>query len=299
MIKMALRLGIGTWQNFSPDANLVDLSDMIDLAYANDIFYFDTADSYFDGAAEIILGQILKRFPRNTYKISTKCFYPTSQNPTGGLSSSRVRSSLRQSLHNLKLDYVDTYFAHRYDVNVSVEEIAITFNELIAEGTILSWGISKWPSEKIIDLFTYCKKNKLVEPVGQQFQYNLFNQDAETMSFPFYKSLGLPTIVYSPLAQGVLTGKYTHRVESDSRASSSIANQTMWDFSKDKIEKIYRWEKAIKKIGLNTSQVALAYCLRRTEVSTVLVGTRNVHQLSDLLEVAHLTWSDSLIQEFV
>ena len=155
---MALRFGIGTWQNFSPDANLIDLSDMTDLGYSNDILYFDTADSYFDGAAEITLGQILKRFPRDTYKVSPKCFYTTIQNPTEGLSSSRVKMSLRRSLSNLSLDYVDTYFARRYNANVSVEEIAITFNELIAEGHILPWGISKWPIEKVTDLFICCKK---------------------------------------------------------------------------------------------------------------------------------------------
>jgi len=292
------RIGIGTWQNFCLE-NFSDLVELIDFAYDQDIRYFDTADNYFDGESEKILGLLLQKYPRDSYRISTKCFHPNRHNQIGGLSALHVNQSINQSLRNINTDYIDVLFAHRFDENESIERIAITFNELIQQEKILNWGICKWPISKAILLMDFCKINKLKPPVGQQFQYNLFNKVAEKLSFPLFHSHNLPTIAYSTLAQGILSGKYSNKIPINTRASNSTFKKTMWDFSPTKIEKVRIWQAKISKKNLVPSHVALEFCLRRPEISLILLGSRNKKQLSEIINIKKIPWSDNLIQEFI
>lgn len=292
------RLGIGTWQNFCLE-NFSDLVELIDYGYDQKIRYFDTADNYFDGESEKILGLLLKKFPRDSYMVSTKCFHPNARSQIGGLSALHVNHSVNHSLKNINTDYIDVLFAHRFDENESIESTAITFNKLIEEEKILNWGICKWPIDKATLLMDFCKRNRLKLPVGQQFQYNLLNRDAEKLSFPLFHSHNLPTIAYSTLAQGILSGKYSDNIPIDSRASKPVLKKTMWDFSPNNIEKIQSWERKIVEKNLIPSRVALEFCLRRPEISLVLLGPRNKKQLEEIMNPKKFVWSDHLVEGLV
>jgi aryl-alcohol dehydrogenase-like predicted oxidoreductase len=292
------RLGIGTWQNFYFE-NLSELDGLINYAHEQNIRYFDTSDNYFDGDSEKILGLLLQKFPRDSYKVSTKCFHPNSHSQIGGLSALHVRRSLNQSLKNINTDYIDILFAHRFDENQSIEQIATTFNQLIEEKKILNWGICKWPLDKAAALMDFCDRSRLKPPVGQQFQFNLLNKDAERLSFPLFHSHNLPTIAYSTLAQGVLSGKYSNAIPINSRASKPFSKETMWDLSPDKIEKVKIWAKKISEKNLIPAHVALEFCLRRQEISTILLGPRNKKQLAEIINSKKFSWHDFLVEDFI
>jgi aryl-alcohol dehydrogenase-like predicted oxidoreductase len=284
--------GVGTWQNFRADTDTRILEKLIETAVDAGIRYFDTADSYDNGTAEIILGKILSNIPRNKFSVGTKCFHPTSEHPIGGLRRSRVRDALERSLDRLGLHRLDVYFAHRYDPDVRIEAVAETFHELIIENKISSWGLCRWPLGAAMNLLNYSSQQGLTSPIVQQFHYNLFNRTAEEESFPLFYNNGLHTMVYSPLAQGVLTGKYGNGVEAGSRADRIEGRQTLWDLDQSKIARVENWRRIWASRGYSPVQMALAFCLRRREVSSVLLGARTSEQLEECVRSLTISWEE-------
>lgn len=145
----------------------------------------------------------------------------------------------------------------------------------------------------------FCDRNRLKPPVGQQFQFNLLNKDAERLSFPLFYSHNLPTIAYSTLVQGVLSGKYSNAIPINSRASKPLSKETMWDLSPDKIEKVKIWAKKISEKNLIPARVALEFCLRRPEISIILLGPRNKKQLAEIINSKKFAWHDFLVEDFI
>lgn len=271
---------------------------MLGAAIESGVNWIDTADSYEDGYAEKLLGEILVDFKRNQFVICSKCFFPTSTAKQGGLSDAHINEAFDGSQARLKVAYLDVYFAHRYDPDVAVESVAESFNRLISESKIRSWGICKWPIEKAVELLNYCANQKLAPPIAQQFQYNLFNREAEFLSFPLFESNQLPTISYSPLAQGVLTGKYFKNGHNNTRADDPHTRKTMWDMDTSKIQKVEQWKQDIQALGVTPTTAALAFCLNQKAISRVLIGAKNKQQLTENLKASKITWDNRILEVF-
>jgi aryl-alcohol dehydrogenase-like predicted oxidoreductase len=291
-------LVLGSWQNLHASADQSALASVWAKAIDQGIRHFDTADSYEDGIAEILLADLLQGLPRASYQLSSKCFFATSAAPLGGLSVAHVKPALEGTLKRLQTDYLDVYFAHRDDQSLSVEQIAETFNECIAEGSIRHWGICRWAPERVAALMDFCQQTGLQPPVAQQFHYHLFNRDAEQESFPLYSRFGLPTWVYSPLAQGVLTGKYHDGIPNLARAGMEHAKASMWEFHPEKIARVRAWAEWLQHRGLTPVQAAMAFCLSRPEVSHVLIGATQVQQLEEILSAANVDWQQEIVEVF-
>ena len=277
------RFGIGTWQTFNSKYNEDVLGDLLRLAISRGIIFFDTASSYEDGFAEEVLGRLLSEFPRDSFLLCTKCFFPTRTSRRGGLGAGHVRDSLEGSLERLKVDSVDYYLAHRHDPDETLERVAQTFCTLVEEGKTAHWGICRWPIEEAINLINYCVRNGLQPPILQQYHYNLFTREAEERSFPLFHSHGLPTVSYSPLAQGVLTGKYGGEIIDSERSSTVQSRASMWDLRPDKVLKAQRWHHELESKGLTLTGAAIDFCLRRIEIDRVLPGVRSADQLEETL----------------
>ena len=277
------RFGIGTWQTFNSKSDENVLSDLLRSATSKGIRFFDTADSYEDGYAEEVLGRLLSEYPRDSFQLCTKCFFPTRTSRRGGLGDRHVRDSLEGSLERLRVDSVDFYLAHRHDPDETVERVAHTFSALVEEGKTAHWGICRWPIAEAIKLINYCVMNGLKPPILQQYHYNLFTREAEERSFPLFYSHGLPTTSYSPLAQGVLTGKYGDETIDSERSSTVRSRASMWDLSPDKILKAQRWYNELESKGLTLTGAAIDFCLRRIEIDRVLLGVRSADQLEETL----------------
>ena len=196
------------------------------------------------------------------------------------------------------MDFFDIYFAHRYDPLVPTQEVAHIFNCLINENKIKKWGICRWPLEKAIEIINFCHKNDLHPPSSQQFHYNLFNREAETESFPLFYSHNLLTVSYSPLAQGVLTGKYFLGTGKSTRAALISARKTMWDMQDEKILNVEAWRAVLEKFDLAPSAAAISFCLNRKEISRVLLGARNKTQLIENIKASNLPWQKIYEESF-
>ena len=275
------RLGLGTWQTFNSESDQNVLADLLGFAISKGIRFIDTADSYQDGLAEEVLGRLLSEYPRDSFLLCTKCFFPTRTSRRGGLGFQHVRDSIEGSLERLKVDRVDFYLAHRHDPDEPVERVAQTFGALVEEGKIEHWGICRWPAEEVIKLLDYCAKNGLRPPSHQQYHYNLFTREAEENCFPLFHSHGLPTVSYSPLAQGVLTGKYRGGAIDSERSSRPQSRASMWDLQPEKISKAQRWRRELESKKLTLAGAAIEFCLRRVEISRVLLGARSADQLEE------------------
>lgn len=289
---------LGTWQNLHAQADHLTMASVWAKAIDSGVRHFDTADSYADGVAEALLADLLHGLPRASYHLSSKCFFATTSAPLGGLAAAHVRPALDASLKRLKTDYLDIYFAHRDDATQSVELIAETFNQCIAERTIRQWGICRWAPERVEALFAFCQASGLQAPVAQQFHYHLFNREAEHNAFPFHARFGLPTWVYSPLAQGVLTGKYREGIPANARAGMGQAKASMWDLQPEKITQVAAWAEWLQQKGWTPAQAAIAFCLQRPEVSHVLIGASQTQQLQEILSAANVDWQQEIVEVF-
>lgn len=293
------RLGLGTWHTFNAGADEGVLSDLLSSVLSHGVRFIDTADSYADGAAESILGRILVGIPRDTFVLSSKCYFPTSDNPGGGLSPRHIREAVARSLDRLRVESLDIYYAHRFDPHQAIERVADTFNELIDQGVTAHWGICRWPLDQAANVIEYCRRSRLIPPTAQQYHYNLFSREAEANSFPLFHSHGLQTTTYSPLAQGVLTGKFGGGKNGDSdRASNSASRAEMWDLQTAKIAKVERWRLALAATGRSPTAAALGFCLRRPEIGTILVGARSKEQFEANLRSAAESFAPDVIEMF-
>ncbi len=200
-------LAFGTYLTIGDSLDKKESLNIIQSAYDLGINFFDTADSYAEGRAEEFLGLALKNQARDSFVISTKCFMPRNSSINArGLSRKNLRHSVEASLKNMKLDYIDVLLCHRFDSETPLEETLRTLDDLISEGKILYWGVSRWTSEQIQEAFKLSIQAGFVKPLCTQHYYNLINREVENL-FPVLNDCGMSLLAYSPLAGGVLTGK--------------------------------------------------------------------------------------------
>lgn len=280
-------ISLGSWLTYGHAVDEKATAEQVHYAFEKGINFFDTANVYAHGEAEVTIGKALKSFRRDECVIATKVFFPVGNGPNDrGLSRKHIFEQCHRSLQRLGTDYIDLYQCHRADPDVPMYELVRAMDDLIRNGKILYWGVSEWNADQIQDAVETALACNAMPPASNQPQYNMLSRRIESTVVPTSTRLGLGQVCFSPLAQGVLTGKYKpgEAVPSDSRAADErqnaflVGRQTM---TKDALETVHRLVGVATELGITMSQLALAWCLRLPNVSSVITGATRTQQIDE------------------
>jgi len=291
-------VSLGSWLTFGHATDEQTAAQCIYRAYELGINLFDTANVYAAGRAEEVMGKALKAFRRDSYVLATKVYFPMGNGPNDrGLSRKHAFEQCHASLKRLGTDYIDLYQCHRYDRETPLEETVRAMGDLIRQGKILYWGVSEWSASQILDAIHLCQQMNIDPPVSNQPHYNMLGREIEKEVLPMCERVGIGNIVFSPLAQGVLTGKYqpSSPPPPDTRAADESSNMFMrWLMSDEVLTKVQKLRPIAERNGLTMAQLALAWCLRQPMVSSVIIGARKVSQIEDNVKASgvHLSPED-------
>jgi voltage-dependent potassium channel beta subunit len=282
-------LSFGSWLTFGKQIGDTTADELMSVAYDNGVNFFDNAEIYSRGKSEIVMGEILKKknWSRDSYAVSSKVFFGVTgadSKPTQrGLHRKHVVEACHQAMERLKVDYLDLYFCHRPDKNVPIEETVWTMHNLIQQGKILYWGTSEWSAQEIMEAHMFAKQNHLIGPVMEQPQYNMLERHKIEVEFAqIYKTVGLGTTIWSPLASGVLTGKYNDRFPTDTRlAIEGLEWLKDRALAESNLAKVRKLSVFAKEINLTLPVLAIAWCLKNENVSTVILGASKTSQLTE------------------
>ncbi|NSW53047.1 MAG: aldo/keto reductase [Anaerolineae bacterium] len=279
-------ISLGAWVTFGGQIKDNTAQNLVRTAFEHGVNFFDCADAYENGAAERVLADAIKDIPRSELVISSKVFFPTMQGPNGrGLSRKHITDSIARTLKNLELDYIDIYYCHRFDPDTPIEETLRTMNDLIHRGQILYWGTSEWTPAQITEAHGLARQYGLIPPVVDQPQYSLIHRKrVEEQLMPVTKHLGIGLTTFSPLASGVLTGKYNNGIPEDSRAALSGFEWMKGRLSDDALEPVRAFTAYADELGIAPGQLAVAWILRRDEISSVITGATKLSQLESNLK---------------
>ncbi|HHI79792.1 MAG TPA: aldo/keto reductase [Planctomycetes bacterium] len=276
-------IALGSWLTFGSSVDQESTTATVRKAWDLGINFFDTADVYARGDGERALGNALQGFDRKDYVLASKCFFPMSDNPNDrGLSRKHIMESIDQSLRRLQTDYLDLYQCHRFDPETPVLETARAMDDLCKQGKILYWGVSCWTGRQIQELSQLCREHNLTPPISNQPPYSMFNPGIEEEVIPASEKNGLGQVVFSPLAQGVLTGKYQVDQEppEGSRAKDPERNQFMLKYmGREHLQAAYELAEIARDLEIPPASLALAWCLRKKNVASVIVGATRPEQL--------------------
>ncbi len=281
-------LSFGTWVTWSDQMGEEIAFECMQAAFDAGVNFFDTSESYGDGKSEIVLGNAIRRggWKRSDLVISTKLFWGGPGANSRGLSRKRLVEGLNASLERLQLDYVDLLFCHRPDFHTPLEETVRAMNHLIDQGRIFYWGTSEWSAQQIVEAHAIAGRLNMVPPLMDQPEYHMFNRERVEQEYHhLYARIGLGTTIYSPLASGLLTGKYNDGVPEGSRATVQsmrwLFNDTFFsDEAKANIEKVKQLTPIAEGLGCSMAQLALAWCLNNPNVSSVITGASRVEQVT-------------------
>ncbi|MBK6940080.1 MAG: aldo/keto reductase family protein [Planctomycetes bacterium] len=284
-------LSLGSWLTFGSSVDDAGTERCVRAAVEAGINFFDTADIYAYGAAERSLGQALRPYRRQDYVLATKTFWPMSENVNDrGLSRKHLMEACEASLQRLHTDYVDLYQCHRFDPDTPTEEVVRAMEDLIRQGKVLYWGVSVWTAAQIAEACAIADRVLGYRPITNQPQYNLLDRSIEPEIMPAAAQRGMGQIVFCPLAQGLLTGKYADgSVPSESRA----ADEQRGGFLRPKLtERNLAASRTLvaeaNQLGITPAQLALAWILRRGEVTSAIVGATRPEQITENAKAADL-----------
>lgn len=292
-------LSLGGWTTFGELVTDTEVTKQIIIrAYEAGINFFDIADIYALGDSERMMGAVLKQFPRHTLVISSKLYWPMSDDVNDrGLSRKHIMESIDKSLQRIGTDYLDIYFCHRYDENTPLEETARAMDDLIHQGKILYWGTSEWTAEQIEAAINLCEKYNLYKPTVEQPQYNMVVRDKmETSIIPMAEKQGVGLVIWSPLASGVLTGKYDDGIPADSRLGQLewLKNSVMGR-SGNRIPKLKELQTVADGLGVTRAELAIAWTLRNPAITSAILGASKVSQLETNLKAADLRLGEDVL----
>ncbi|MDJ0869586.1 MAG: aldo/keto reductase family protein [Myxococcota bacterium] len=277
-------ISLGSWLTFGSAVEMAEAAKIVARALELGINFFDTADVYATGAAEEALRQALREVPRHHVVIATKAFFPMSEDPNDrGLSRKHLFESVDASLRRLGTDYIDLHQCHRPDPEVPMEETVRAYEDLIRAGKVLYWGTSEWRGAHIVDAVRQAERWGGYRPISNQPQYSMLRRGIEREVLPVCEREGLGQVVWSPLAQGVLTGKYRPGERpAGTRAADPFTSRFMDAFLEpDVLERVEALRPLAADCSLTMAQLALAWCLRRSGVSSVIVGATSIAQIED------------------
>ena len=285
------RLSFGSWVTFSYQLDTSAAVECMKVAYDAGVNFFDNAEVYAGGESERIMGQALREtgWGRDTYCVSSKVYWGGQLPTQRGLCRKHVRDACDGALRRLQVDYLDLFFCHRPDLETPVEETVRAMHDLIRQGKVLYWGTSEWSAQQIQEAYGLAREHGLTPPTMEQPQYNMLHRDrVEREYHRLYAEIGLGTTIWSPLASGILTGKYAEGIPEGSRMALPD-----YQWLREKIEsaegkadlrKAAELAGIADGLGISLAQMAIAWCLANPHVSTVILGASNARQLQENLE---------------
>ncbi len=290
-------ISLGAWITFGNQLDEESAAELIHAAYDQGVNFFDNADIYAGGQAEVLMGRAIRELPREALVLSTKVFWPTMPGPNGrGLSRKHIQESVNASLKRMGTDYVDLYFCHRFDPDTPVEEVVWTMNDLIHQGKVLYWGTSEWEATQVMQAIGTARQLNLIGPSIEQPQYNLFHRRRVELELALVcREFGLGLTTYSPLFNGLLSGKYNEGVPEGSRAALPDMGWLRDLITPERIAITRQLTRLAAQLGLTTSQLAIAWILRRKEVSSVITGATSLEQLDE--NIAAGEYADKLTDD--
>ncbi len=286
-------LSLGSWLTFGNQISDDVAEDLMKLAYDQGVNFFDNAEGYAGGQSEIVMGNILKKmgWRRSSFVVSSKVYFGADggrkdlkPNETG-LSRKHIIEACHAAMQRLQVDYLDLYFCHRPDKNTPIEETVWAMNILIQQGKILYWGTSEWSAQEIMEAHMVARQYNLIGPLMEQPQYNMFHRERFEVEYNrVYKSVGLGTTIWSPLASGVLTPKYLNQAVEDSRLSKKgLEWLKKAQLTEERLEKVFQLNQLAEELDTTLPKLAVAWCLKNPNVSTVILGATKVAQLEETL----------------
>ncbi|MDI3298615.1 MAG: aldo/keto reductase family protein [Bacillota bacterium] len=285
-------IGLGSWLTYGGSVGREEAIACVRRAYELGVNFFDTADVYQGGEAERVLGEALRGLPRSSYVLATKAFWPVGEGPNDrGLSRKHLMESLEGSLRRLGVDYVDLFYCHRFDPETPLEETLRALEDMQRQGKVLYAGVSEWSAPEMAEALHIQDRHGWARLVADQPHYNLLAPEIEEEILPFCAREGIGVVAYSPLAQGVLTGRYRRGAEppAGSRGSRAGAGGSMARYLEPRaLERVERLAGLAAEAGLSLARFALAWVLRRPEVSSALVGASRPEHVEENAAAAGL-----------
>jgi len=281
------RLSLGSWLTFGKLIDDKVSEKLMHYAYDNGVNFFDNAEIYARGKSEKVMGKILHNsgWSRDSFIVSSKVFFGTGgQWPTQkGLNRKHVFEACHQALKRLKVDYLDLYFCHRPDKSTPIEETVWAMHQLIMQGKILYWGTSEWSAQEIMEAHFFAKQNHLIGPIVEQPEYNMFARKKVEVEFAqLYKTVGLGTTIWSPLASGILTDKYLNKFPKGTRLGvEGLEWLKEKNVTEEKLSKVTSLNELANELDMSLPVMSLAWCLKNENVSTVILGASKMSQLKE------------------
>jgi len=285
-------LSFGSWITFGTQIGQKQATELMTMAYDHGVNFFDNAEVYASGESEVLMGKVLKDrgWSRDSFAVSSKAYFgikglKDSKPMQKGNTRKHLTEACHQALERLQVDYLDLFFCHRPDKKTPIEETVWTMHNLIQQGKILYWGTSEWSAQEIMEAHMVARQNHLIGPTMEQPQYNMLVREKVEVEFSqIYKTVGLGTTTWSPLASGVLTGKYNDTTPEDARLNLSelkwLADKNLQQEYFDKVSKL---TELAQELGMSMPVMAIAWTLKNPNVSTAILGASKTHQLEENL----------------
>lgn len=281
-------ISLGSWLTYGATVDTNIARNTMLKAYDMGVNFFDTANVYARGEAEKVVGNILKEIPRSSYVLASKVFWPMGEGPNDrGLSRKHVMEQCDASLQRLGLDYLDIYYCHRFDPETPVEETLRALDDLVTQGKVRYVGVSEWSAAQIVEGVHVAKAFNFDPIVVNQPLYNMLSPKIEEDILPYSSKYGIGTVAFSPLAQGVLTGKYlgVSDIPAGSRAADETGSRFIERFlTQDVLDRVKQLKALAEEQGMSLAQFSLAWVLRRQEVSSALIGATKPEQVEENLK---------------
>lgn len=294
-------IGLGSWLTYGESVNQNMAEACIHKAYELGVNFFDTANVYNQGEAEKVVGKALKEYPRDSYVLASKVYFPMGNGPNdGGLSRKHIIEQCEASLQRLGVDYLDLYQCHRFDEETPTEETLMALDDLVRQGKILYYGTSEWSAAQLTDAVHITKARNLHPIISNQPIYNMISRYIEKEVLPVSQDNGIGQVVFSPLAQGILTGKYKpgQKAPSDSRAANADINFAIKNYLNDDVlQQVAKLDEIAQDLGVKLSQLAVAWILRQPGVSSAIVGASRTAQVAENVKAADVALTDDVLGE--
>ena len=299
-------LSYGSWVTFSFQMDTTLATEMLKIAYDSGVNFFDNAEAYASGESEVIMGEALKTLglSRDTYCVSSKAFWGGQLPTQRGLSAKHLTDACNAALQRLQIDYLDLFFCHRPDPETPIEETVRAMHALVIQGKIIYWGTSEWDAAQIEEAYQIAEKHYLTPPTMEQPEYNMFNRSKlEKEYLELFQKRGLGTTIWSPLASGLLTGKYKNGIPKDTRMNLSgyefLRERLESESGRTMVDKANQLELLANSTGIPLVNMALGWCLQNKHVSTVILGASKPEQLKQNLKTLDYVdqFDDSLMQK--
>ena len=291
-------LSFGAWMTFGRQVGRGQARELIAQAWDSGINFFDNAEAYANGEAERVMGDVIAdlRLPRDGYCVSSKVFFGAAEDPRPtqrGLSRKHVVEACHAALQRLRVEHLDLYYCHRPDPDTPLVETVAAMDLLVRQGKVLYWGTSEWPESLIREAARIARSNHLAAPVVEQPQYNLLHRERVELEYaPLYSELGLGTTIWSPLASGLLTGKYTDGIHREGRLALPDAGWlqrlVVGNSEERRLQRAQRFVQVAAQLGEKPAPLAIAWCLQNPHVSSVILGASRPEQLRENLTALEL-----------